>query len=128
MLNVGVIGCGRWGPNYIRNLTEIGEPDVEAAADRDAGALNTLAQRFPGIGPVADNRELLGSEEIEAIVIATPASTHYEIARTCLEHGKHVLMEKPLASSSEEALSLARQDLAPGERRGKGLPERGPLR
>jgi predicted dehydrogenase len=110
-VNVGVIGCGYWGPKLIRNFHELPETTVAMVADLDEVKLRRLALTFPSVKTTSDMRELLTSD-VDAVVVATPVSTHFEIARQALLNGKHVLVEKPLAASTQEArelVDLARQ-------------------
>jgi predicted dehydrogenase len=108
-VNVGVIGYGYWGPNLVRNLHEIPAARLTMVADRDISKLAHVRQAYPGVRVSDDYRRLLESD-VEAVVVATPVSTHYAIARDCLANGKHVLVEKPLARSSQEGQALV--DLA----------------
>jgi predicted dehydrogenase len=105
-LNCGVIGCGRWGPNHIRVLTELDRSNVIACADPNAARREAMARRFPQTRVLADYRELLADEWIDAVVIATPTDTHFDITRHALEAGKHVLVEKPITSTSRQADEL----------------------
>jgi predicted dehydrogenase len=106
--NVGValIGCGYWGPNLIRNFSEVDQGTMVACTDLSADRLMRMARRYPGIKCTRNYEEILCDPNIDAVVVATPVSTHYPIARQALEHGKHVMIEKPLAGSSEQALEL----------------------
>ncbi|MEN6303149.1 MAG: Gfo/Idh/MocA family oxidoreductase [Armatimonadia bacterium] len=115
MIRIGVIGAGRWGPNYVRNFTDLEGVQMVAVADPRDQALQEVGRRFPDLALVNDYRELIADPEINAIVVATPASTHHEIGLACLQAGKHVLIEKPLADSSRQALELAQYPLAPGQ-------------
>ena len=110
-ITVGVIGCGYWGPNLIRNFDEIPQARLELVCDLDTGRLDHIQGRYPGVRTTRDYRELLGAG-VDAVVIATPISTHFSLAGECLRAGKHVLIEKPLAASSAQAAEL----LALGER------------
>jgi predicted dehydrogenase len=108
-VRMGVIGCGYWGPNLIRNIVEA--PGVEAVgvADLSPQRLAAVAARFPGVRTVGDYHELLALGA-DAVIVATPPATHHTIARDCLLHGVHVLVEKPLALTSahaEELIQLA---------------------
>ena len=103
VLTVGVIGCGHWGPNHIRVFSEHDRSEVKMAADLNASRLDRVSRRFPGIRTTTDYRELLSDQAIDAVVIATPTRTHGAITRQALEAGKHVLVEKPLCDSTEEA-------------------------
>jgi predicted dehydrogenase len=115
MVRIGVVGAGRWGPNYVRNFSEIESVAVVAVADPRAEALEGVGRRFPALQLFADYRELVNHPEVDAIVVATPAVTHYEIGLACLQAGKHVLVEKPLAGNAAEALELARYSLDKGQ-------------
>src|SRR5262252_9507802 len=106
MIRLGVIGYGYWGPNLVRNFSEIPDARVTAVSDLRADRLTLAKQRYPQLEITRDYRDLLKHPDIEAIVIATPVSTHYEFAMAALQSGKHVLVEKPLAASSEQVLRL----------------------
>ncbi len=111
-VNVGVIGSGYWGPKIIRNFHELPETNVAMVADLDEVKLKRIALTFPAVQTTTNMRDLLTNDEIDAIVVATPVSTHYAIAREALLHDKHVLVEKPLTASTEQArelVELARQ-------------------
>jgi predicted dehydrogenase len=114
MIRIGIIGYGYWGPNLVRNFAELAASRVVAVSDLQPARLAPIAARYPTIHTTTDHRDLLRDLAVEAVAIATPVSTHYELARQALEAGKHVLVEKPMAASSDEALRLI--DLA--ERRG----------
>jgi predicted dehydrogenase len=115
MVRIGVIGAGRWGPNYVRNFNEIDGVEVVAVADPREEALAAIGHRFPELQLLQDYHDLAGHEGIDGVIIATPARTHHEIGMACLQAGKHVLIEKPLAASAAEALELARYPLASGQ-------------
>jgi predicted dehydrogenase len=102
-LRIGAIGCGYWGPNLIRNFVEIPGASVIAVSDLQVEPMNRMRQRFPEIEyAVRDYREMF-TMNLDAVVIATPPATHHAIARDCLEHGLHVLVEKPITLNSEDA-------------------------
>jgi predicted dehydrogenase len=105
-LRAGVIGFGYWGPNVARNLALL--PDVELAAvcDLDATQLDAAARQFPAARRVSDDEEIFRDDTIDAVVIATPAATHHELAKRALAAGKHVLVEKPLAMTADECDEL----------------------
>ncbi len=105
-IRLGVVGLGYWGPNLVRNLFEL--PDVELAyvCDLRRERLDLVRRRYPGIRRTTRFEELLADPTLEAIVIATPVSTHSELATAALAAGKHVFVEKPLAASVDEALAL----------------------
>ncbi len=105
-IQLAVVGLGYWGPNLVRCASEIEGANVRAMCDRSATALAKLARRYPNIGGTPDLDRLLEDPEIDGIVLATPVSTHFELGRRCLEAGKHVLVEKPLATSVAEADDL----------------------
>ena len=105
-LRVAVVGLGYWGPNLVRNLHEIHEAEVVWACDLRQEALAALARRYPAVPRTTTLDEVLEDQAVEAVVIATPVSTHYELALAALKAGKHVLVEKPLAASSRHALEL----------------------
>ena len=102
-VRVAVVGLGYWGPQLVRNLYE--SPDAELAVICDARpeALAQIARRYPGVRQTTDFAQVLADPRIEAVVLATPISTHYPLARAALEAGKHTFVEKPLAGSLEEA-------------------------
>jgi predicted dehydrogenase len=103
---VAVVGVGYWGPNLVRNLFELPEAVVVAVCDRDVDALDRIARRYPSLETTTDLDSLLRDNSIDAVVIATPVSTHHSLASAALRSGKHVLVEKPLAASACEALEL----------------------
>jgi predicted dehydrogenase len=104
-VRLGLAGVGYWGPNLLRNASEIEGIDVLAVCDVDPVALERQARRYPRVGRTREFDDLLRAP-IDAVVLATPIATHFELARRALEAGKHVLVEKPLASSVAEAEEL----------------------
>lgn len=105
-LGVGVIGYGYWGPNLVRNFAALPDAHVAAVSDLQASRLRAISVRYPAVRTTTDYRDLFRDPRVEAIVVATPASTHYELACEALTAGKHVLVEKPLAESTEQAERL----------------------
>lgn len=105
MVNIGVIGYGYWGPNLVRNFSELQQGRVVAVADLDAGRL-ALAQRRHGVRITPDLAELLADSDVDAVAIATPVRTHYELALAALRAGKHVWVEKPMTETLEQARRL----------------------
>jgi predicted dehydrogenase len=105
-LNVAVVGLGYWGPNLLRALFEL--PDVEVAyiCDLDGDRLERYGRRYPSARPTRDFDTVLSDPLVDAVVIATPVFTHFALASRALTAGKHVFVEKPLASSSAEAGEL----------------------
>ena len=104
-VRVGVIGCGYWGPQLLRNFQEIPEATLTAVAEPREDRLAYVRQRYPGVALFADYRALLETN-VEAVVIATPIHTHFAIARDALIAGKHILVEKPLTASVQDAVRL----------------------
>ncbi len=107
-LRIGAIGCGYWGPNLIRNFIEIPGAQVIAIADLKQESLNRIMERFPQIEVATRDYRDLFDLNLDAVVIATPPAAHYAIARDCMEHGLHVLVEKPITLNSEDAEDLIR--------------------
>jgi len=107
-LRIGAIGCGYWGPNLIRNFVEIPGAVVVAVSDLQVEPMNRIRQRFPLIEHATRDYRDLFDLELDAVVIATPPATHHAIARDCLEHGLHVLVEKPITLNSDDAIDLIR--------------------
>jgi predicted dehydrogenase len=104
---VGLVGYGYWGPNLARNLHVRLGVDWVACADADPGRRSEVARRYPWVRAVGTVAELLDDPEVEALVVATPARTHAPIVRQALAAGRHVLVEKPLALSTVDAVELA---------------------
>lgn len=110
MLRIGVIGYGYWGPNLVRNFYEASGAQVSCVSDMRADRLALLNARYPAVRTTLDARELVEDPSIDAVAIATPVSTHFELAQRALQQDKHVLVEKPLASSTDQVQRL--MDLA----------------
>jgi predicted dehydrogenase len=110
-----MIGVGYWGPNLIRNFSDLDDAQVVACSDLSQERLNKIAKRYPGVKCTTDFEELLRDPNVDAVVIATPVSTHYPIAKAALEHGKHVMIEKPLADSAFRSLDLVERAKAAGK-------------
>ena len=106
LIKIGMIGVGYWGPNLIRNFSDLDDVEVVACADLSEDRLKKIGKRYPGVTCTTDFQKLLENPDVDGVVIATPVSTHYPIAKAALEHGKHVMIEKPLADSAEHALAL----------------------
>ena len=105
-LRVGLIGFGYWGPNLARNLGEIRGVSVTGVADRRADRREAVAARHPAVRLFEDPAELIARPDVDAVVVATPVSTHYELGLAALKAGKDVLIEKPLAATGAEAEML----------------------
>ena len=116
-LRVAVIGAGYWGPNLIRNFSEAPGAEPVAVADLSDDRLRGVRKRYPSIRTTTDHREILGDPTIDAVVIATPISTHRPLVLEAFAAGKHVLVEKPLAGSSADGEAMVRAS----ERAGKTL-------
>ncbi len=106
MICVGIIGYGYWGPNLVRNFSEVNGARVVAVSDLIASRLPPVQARYPTIKTTTDYHDLLKSSEIDLVVIATPVSSHYEIALQALRAGKHVLVEKPMTATVVEGEQL----------------------
>ncbi len=110
MIKLAVIGCGHWGPNHIRVFNSLPYSRVGAVVDLDGERLRSVRGAYPGIRCERDYRTVLEDPDVDAVVIATPVSSHYEMVRESILAGKHVLCEKPLCKKSgeaEEVLGLA---------------------
>jgi predicted dehydrogenase len=103
-LNVGVVGCGYWGPNLVRSAVETNRCDQIFCCDLSKASLAKVVRRFPCVCSMEHLDDMI--ERCDAIMVATPVSTHYEIAKRILLRGKAVLVEKPLAISSTQAREL----------------------
>jgi predicted dehydrogenase len=105
-IKIGVIGYGYWGPNIVRNFFATPDCTVNMVADGRPERLKALAKVFPAIQGVQDAEDIITNKEIDAVVIATPVFTHFSLAKRALLQGKHVLIEKPMTSSVDEADEL----------------------
>ncbi len=111
-INVGVVGCGYWGPNLVRNFRSIPSCRLKVMCDISEERLTHLKSLYPEVECETDFNRLKDDPELDAIVVALPVRFHYPMAKACLEAGKHVLIEKPMASSTaecEELIALAEQ-------------------
>lgn len=104
-VRIAVVGLGYWGPNLVRVLHELECAEVVLVCDLDETAITKIAHRFPALRRTTRFDEAL-SDDVDAVAIATPVPTHYELALAALEAGKHVFVEKPMAGSSNEAEKL----------------------
>lgn len=112
MVNVGVIGCGYWGPNLVRNFVELPEATLLVCCDPREERLRFIQQRYPALDVTTDHRELLARRDLDAVIIATPIATHFPLVKEALLADKHVLVEKPLvleAAHGEELVRIARE-------------------
>ena len=117
MINIGIVGYGYWGPNLVRNFAETPGAAVAAVADLDTTKLELVRRRFPAVKTTTNFQDLLADTSIDAIAIATPVSTHFEIGMAALRAGKHLWLEKPMAETSLQARKLVDE----AERRGRVL-------
>lgn len=110
MINVAAIGCGYWGPNLVRNLNKLDNVHLRALGDTDGDRLQQVARGYQFDYTTQDADRIMADSAIDAVVVATPAATHYDLVRQALLNGKSVLVEKPLTrtvAESEELLELA---------------------
>jgi predicted dehydrogenase len=105
-IKLAVIGCGAWGPNHIRNFNSLQGCQVVGIADLDEARLKQMASANPGLKTETDYRRFLDNPEVNAVVVATPTSTHYQIVREALQAKKDVLCEKPLCTLTSEGEAL----------------------
>src|SRR3954465_11481949 len=105
-VNVGLVGLGYWGPNLLRALFELEDVEVRYICDLDPERLQRYGRRYPSARATRDFDNLLSDPLVDAVVIATPVFTHFGLASRALAAGKPVFVEKPLASSGEEAGDL----------------------
>jgi len=113
ILNVGVAGCGYWGPNLIRNFSQLPDCRVKQVCDTDENRLNHMKKLYSSVATTTAFEDLLKDKEIDAIVVATPVHLHHDLAKKSLLAGKHTFIEKPMATSStecEELVSLAAKE------------------
>ncbi|MFP4163560.1 MAG: Gfo/Idh/MocA family protein [Chitinispirillaceae bacterium] len=106
MLRIGVIGYGYWGPNIVRNFNAVEGAKVVAVCDKNGEVLKKIGASNPDIKLCSDSRDILGAQDIDAVAIVTPVSTHYELAKSALQSGKHVFVEKPFTVTGAQALDL----------------------
>ncbi|MFO1204706.1 MAG: Gfo/Idh/MocA family oxidoreductase [Burkholderiales bacterium] len=106
MIKIGIIGYGYWGPNLVRNFAETTGAEVAAVADLDTAKLDLVRKRFPAVKTTTNFQDLLADTSIDAIAVATPVSTHFEIGMAALRAGKHLWLEKPMAETSYQAHKL----------------------
>lgn len=103
---MGVVGCGYWGPNLIRNLRSLSDCRLEVICDVKQERLKHLGSLYPEARTMTDYNEMVGRKDLDAIVIATPVEFHHRMAIASLSAGKHTFIEKPMAASSAECEDL----------------------
>ncbi len=106
MIGIGVIGYGYWGPNLARNFAEAPGSKLVGICDLSEDQLKRAGARYPGIKTTSDPRELINDPNVHALAIATPVSTHFELALQAIKADKHIFVEKPMSSHSEQALRM----------------------
>jgi predicted dehydrogenase len=106
MLKVAVAGCGYWGPNLVRNFRAVNDCEVKTICDRDIERLAHIKGLYPEVGSTTDFNDVIEDAEIGAVAIATPVSTHFNLALKSLKAGKHTFIEKPMAASTTECTQL----------------------
>ncbi len=109
MIRIGIIGYGYWGPNLVRNFAELSRAEVAAVSDLDQKKLDTVKKRFPAVKTSTDFRTCCVDSSIDAIAIATPVSSHFELGMAALKAGKHVWLEKPMTETSLQARKLVEE-------------------
>lgn len=103
---IGVIGLGHWGPHYVRIFAQLPGATVVGCCDTNKDRIRETTAAFPGVKMTTDPEDICSSQEISAVVVATPASTHFDIAMRCLVSGKDLLVEKPLSLTSDDCAAL----------------------
>ncbi|MGQ9604100.1 MAG: Gfo/Idh/MocA family protein [bacterium] len=106
MVRVAVVGTGYWGPNLVRIMDELVESEIVWVCDKESTQFQKLAPLYPHLRFTNDLGKIISDNSIDAVVVATDSNSHYEVTKACLEHGKHVLVEKPLALNSKDAIDL----------------------
>lgn len=106
-LRVGAVGFGYWGPNLVRNLDRLGVTELVAVCDASDANRAKAAAAYPHVAVVGDIAELLALD-IDAVVVATSAPTHFALAKAAIEAGKHTFVEKPLTLTSADSAELVR--------------------
>lgn len=113
MTNIAVVGCGYWGPNLVRTLQEIEGCELVLCCDLDPERLKEITDKFPEVPTTTNFDSVINSDIVDAVVLATPVRTHHKLGMQVLTHGKHLLVEKPLATTvveCEEMIAAAAQD------------------
>ncbi len=106
MTNMAVIGCGYWGPNLVRNFSALPDCKVKTVCDADPSRLSHMKHLYPHVSTCNDPASVINDPSIDAVAIATPVRTHYNLAEKVLQAGKHALIEKPMAASVQECNGL----------------------
>ncbi len=106
MLNIAVVGYGYWGPNLVRNFADNNATNILFVCDSDETRLKTCKRQYPHIQTTTRYRDVLKNDDVHLVTIATPVSTHFNLAKEALMSGKHVLIEKPMTGKVSEAKKL----------------------
>ncbi len=106
ILKVGVVGCGYWGPNLVRNFRQSPDCQLKVLCDSSDSRLSHMRRLYPELGTTNKFEDLLSDNELDAVVIATPVRFHHSMAKAALSAGKHVFIEKPIARTEAEAAEL----------------------
>ncbi|MFH0935741.1 MAG: Gfo/Idh/MocA family oxidoreductase [Candidatus Omnitrophota bacterium] len=107
-INIGIIGCGHWGPNFVRNFSQMPNIEIAGVCDSSREKLAQIKEVYNNINTYGCYSDLLNNDGVDAVVISTPASTHYKITKEALHRNKHVLVEKPLSLKAKESEELLR--------------------
>ncbi|MFQ5814045.1 MAG: Gfo/Idh/MocA family protein, partial [Anaerolineae bacterium] len=105
-IGIGIVGCGYWGTNYVRVFHELPQAQVVQVCDLQTDRLQMIQTYYPSVWTTQNFHEVLANPDIDAVVVATPASAHYIVVKECLLADKHVLAEKPLALTLEDGEHL----------------------
>jgi predicted dehydrogenase len=105
-IKIGIIGCGYWGPNFVRNFSRIKNVAVKYVCDLSPERLAHIKQLYPQIRTLHSYQSIIKDKDIDAVVVTTPAAKHYTIARDALLYNKHVLVEKPITTKAVDARGL----------------------
>ena len=111
-INIGIIGCGHWGPNYVRNFSNIDNCNVKIVCDLSQQHLKIVKNRYHKIETTTDYKKILNNDKVDAVVISTPAITHYVLIKEALSKSKHILVEKPFVTNvrdAEELINLSKR-------------------
>src|SRR4051812_7355845 len=106
MTSVGMIGAGRWGSNWIRTLANLPDVELRWVCDLNPASLDAVQRQFPQVRTTGRLEDLLEDAFLDAVVIATIAPTHFDVARRALGAGKHVMIEKPMTLTTSDAVAL----------------------
>lgn len=106
IVKIAVIGLGYWGPNLVRNFFNLDKVEVVYGCDLDSNRFASLSKQYPAVTWVTDCEQIFQDSSVDAVVIATSVNTHFSLAERALKANKHVLLEKPMTKTSEEAVAL----------------------